>query len=262
MVATTTPNKKGQQQQQQQQQDNGTSSSASSSSSTVQVVVRLRPLNEREKKHGTLPVITASTNDKTVTVIKGVGSRQVRSIYKFNNVFTSFSTQEEIFDSTLKPIINDVVYLGYESTVFAYGQTGTGKTYTMEGELTTTTTIVGSEKTNNNNGIIGTGGGGATTKTTTSPPDDDDSLHGVIPRSANAIFNELEQDENCLSYNVSCSFLEIYNEELCDLLAVSSTTSTTTTSAESGGGGSGTNTPTTPTTSDRNPYGYVYMDDC
>ena len=248
VVATTTPNKKGQQ----QQQDGGTSSA--SNSSTVQVVVRLRPLNEREKKHGTLPVITASTNDKTVTVIKGVGSRQVRSIYKFNNVFTSFSTQEEIFDSTLKPIINDVIYLGYESTVFAYGQTGTGKTYTMEGELKTlTTTIVGSEKTNNNNGIIGTGGGGATTtKTTktTSPPDDDDSLHGVIPRSANAIFNELEQDENCISYTVTCSFLEIYNEELCDLLAVA------TTSAESGGGGGGANTPTTPTaTSDRNPYG-------
>lgn len=48
----------------------------SSSSIGVQVVVRLRPLNDREKKHGTLPVISASTNDKTVTVIKGTGSRQ------------------------------------------------------------------------------------------------------------------------------------------------------------------------------------------
>ena len=167
-----------------------TSSSSSSSSggskSTVQVVVRLRPLNEKEKKHGTLPVITASTNDKSVTVIKGSGSRQARSSYKFNNVFTAFSTQEEVFDATLKPIIRDVLQLGYESTVFAYGQTGTGKTYTMEGE-------------NLNS-------------------DEDTTMHGVIPRSANAIFSALENDEDYVSYDVSCSFLEIYNEELCDLL--------------------------------------------
>ena len=88
---------------------------------SVQVVVRLRPLNEREKKHGTLPVISASTSDKTVTVIKGTGSRQVKSSYKFDNVFTSFSTQEDVFEATLQPIIRDVLN-GYESTVFAYGQ--------------------------------------------------------------------------------------------------------------------------------------------
>jgi len=80
--------------------------SASSSQSSVQVVVRLRPFNEREKKHGTLPVVTASTNDKSVTVIKGQGSKQVKTCYtKFDNVFTSFSTQEEVFEQTLKPVI-------------------------------------------------------------------------------------------------------------------------------------------------------------
>lgn len=58
-----------------------------------------------EKKHGTLPVVTASTGDKTVTVIKGKGARQVRQQFSFDNVFTSFSTQEEVFDETLKPVI-------------------------------------------------------------------------------------------------------------------------------------------------------------
>jgi kinesin family protein 11 len=96
------------------------------SSAGVQVVVRLRPLNEREKQHGTLPVISASTNDKTVTVIKGTGNRQARNTYAFDNVFTSFSTQEEVFDTTIKPVIKDVL-TGYESTVFAYGQTGKDK---------------------------------------------------------------------------------------------------------------------------------------
>ena len=63
------------------------------------------PHNATEKKHGTLPVVTASTGDKTVTVIKGKGARQVRQQFSFDNVFTSFSTQEEVFDETLKPVI-------------------------------------------------------------------------------------------------------------------------------------------------------------
>jgi Kinesin motor domain len=81
-------------------------------------------LNDREKKHGTLPVVSASTNDKTVTVIKGSGNRQAKTSYKFDNVFTAFSSQEEVFEATLQPVIRDVL-MGFESTVFAYGQTGT-----------------------------------------------------------------------------------------------------------------------------------------
>ena len=49
-------------------------------------------------------------------------------------MFGSFTTQEEIFDQTLRPIVDDVMS-GFEATVFAYGQTGTGKTYTMEGVI-------------------------------------------------------------------------------------------------------------------------------
>jgi len=138
-------------------------------------------MNEREKKHSTLPVIKASTVDKTVTVIKGQGHRQARSTFAFDNVFTAFSTQEEVFEATLKPVIRDVLQ-GYESTIFAYGQTGTGKTHTMEGSLS-------------------------------SPP-----LYGIIPRSAKAIFEAVNGPdfENTV---VLCSYLEIYNEELGDLLS-------------------------------------------
>eukprot|EP00804_Cyclotella_cryptica_P018144 CCRYP_005918-RB/>CCRYP_005918-RB protein AED:0.24 eAED:0.24 QI:476/1/1/1/1/1/4/64/1154 len=70
---------------------------------------------------------------------------------------------------------------GFESTVFAYGQTGTGKTHTMEGSL--------------------------------SSPE----LYGVIPRSAQAIFEHLKQPQY-KDKVVTCSYLEIYNEELRDLL--------------------------------------------
>ena len=62
-------------------------------------------MNDKEKKHDTLPVVTASTTEKTVTVIKGNGARQVRSQFHFDRVFTSFSTQEEVFEETLKPVI-------------------------------------------------------------------------------------------------------------------------------------------------------------
>lgn len=158
-----------------------TSSPSQYTATKIQVVVRLRPINDREKTHGTLPVVTASSQDKTVTVVRGSGRRQARSSYAFDNVFSAFTTQEEVFDATLRPILRDVM-LGFESTVFAYGQTGTGKTHTMEGEL--------------------------------SSPD----LHGIIPRSARNIFETLSQPEYT-SHTVLASCLEIYNEELCDLFA-------------------------------------------
>lgn len=88
-------------------------------------------MNEYETKHGTLPVITAKTQDATVSVIKGKGRKQMKSSYSFDNVFTAFSTQEEVFEATVKPVILDVMR-GFESTVFAYGQTGTGKTHTSK----------------------------------------------------------------------------------------------------------------------------------
>lgn len=100
----------------------------------VQVVVRLRPLNSREKREGTLPVVTCNGERREVAVIRGTGSRAARSAFCFDNVFSLFTTQEEIFDQTLRPMIDEVMK-GYESTVFAYGQTGTGKTYTMEGDI-------------------------------------------------------------------------------------------------------------------------------
>jgi hypothetical protein len=70
---------------------------------SVQVVVRLRPLNGREQKSNTTPIVTASTERSEVTVIKGTGKAQMRNTFKFANVFGSFTTQEEIFEQTLEP---------------------------------------------------------------------------------------------------------------------------------------------------------------
>jgi hypothetical protein len=154
--------------------------SAEMESASVQVVVRMRPLNEREQKGNTLPVVTASTEKKEVVVIKGAGNRQQRTTYNFDNVLGSLSSQEEVFQQTIQPVIPDVLG-GFECTMFAYGQTGTGKTHTMEGDLSS------------------------------------EERQGVIPRAAQAIFDHLA-DPKYRDAEVTASYLEIYNEELSDLL--------------------------------------------
>jgi chromosomal replication initiation ATPase DnaA len=159
--------------------------SADMESATVQVVVRMRPLNEREQKGNTLPVVTASTEKKEVVVIKGAGNRQQRTTYNFDNVLGSLSSQEEVFQQTIQPVIPDVLG-GFECTMFAYGQTGTGKTHTMEGDLNS------------------------------------EEQQGVIPRAAQAIF-DLLADPKYRDSEVTASYLEIYNEELSDLLVDDST---------------------------------------
>lgn len=80
---------------------------------------------------------------------------------------------------------------GFNCTIFAYGQTGTGKTYTMTGDMSEA--------------------GGLLSESA-----------GIIPRVLHALFRKLEMDENETS--VKCSFIELYNEELRDLLSLDDTT--------------------------------------
>lgn len=151
----------------------------------VRVVCRIRPMNDKEKKAGATPAATASTERKEVAVVRILagGTRQVRSTFHFDDVLTSFSTQEDVFRATLQPLVGQVL-AGYETTAFAYGQTGTGKTYTMEGQL------------------------------------DSVEGRGLVPRTASAVLEALATSEFTES-SVTVSYLEIYNEELSDLLACS-----------------------------------------
>jgi kinesin family protein 11 len=149
--------------------------------SGIQVVCRLRPLSQKELKDGAMPVVSAARERKEISVVKGVDKQIIRQPFTFDHVFDTSATQADVFDVTLAPVITDVM-AGYESTVFAYGQTGTGKTHTMEGEIRS------------------------------------EMQMGVIPRAAHAIFDRLSAD-GILASVVRVSYLEIYNEELCDLLA-------------------------------------------
>jgi len=72
-------------------------------------------MNEKELKNNTLPVVTGSTDKKEITLIRGVGQRQIRQTYNFDSVFTSFSNQSEVFE-TVRPLIAEVMQ-GFEATV-------------------------------------------------------------------------------------------------------------------------------------------------
>eukprot|EP01043_Picozoa_sp_COSAG02_P090842 COSAG02_NODE_27644_length_605_cov_0.974308_1_plen_72_part_10 len=72
-------------------------------------------------------MVTSSTDNHEVTIIRGSGKQQQRSTFKYDGVYGSYATQAEVFDGVLAgphSVLADVMR-GYESTVFAYGQTGT-----------------------------------------------------------------------------------------------------------------------------------------
>ena len=67
-------------------------------SSAVKVCVRLRPLNKREKRGNTIPVVTANTEKGEINVVKGLSTKATRHGFNFDNVFSEFATQEEVFN--------------------------------------------------------------------------------------------------------------------------------------------------------------------
>lgn len=146
---------------------------SSPTSTNVQVAVRCRPLNSREKATGRGAVVQCKPNSNEVAVVK-------RKTYTFDSVFGQYSTQRDVFTSVVRPAVDEAL-AGYNCTVFAYGQTGTGKTYTMQGDLSPTSETA-----------------------------------GIIPRSVHCIFDSLEASGE--EFSVRVSFLQLYNEELKDLL--------------------------------------------
>ncbi|KAI7690377.1 hypothetical protein SSS_10863 [Sarcoptes scabiei] len=149
----------------------------------IQVFVRCRPLKSLEKK-GPIEIIS----DK-----RAIRAIQHNKTYAFDNVFDSKANQLDVYRSVVEPLVEQVIE-GYNCTVFAYGQTGTGKTYTMVG--------------NHSNDDISW---------------EDDPLSGIIPRAIDQLIDDL-QNQNT-EYTICVSFLELYNEDAYDLLSPLSDTS-------------------------------------
>jgi len=142
---------------------------------TIRVVCRFRPLNDSEEKAGSKFIVKfPSGNDDQCVSIGG-------KMYMFDKVLKPNVTQEQVYSAAAKSIVKDVLN-GYNGTIFAYGQTSSGKTHTMEG-------------------VIG-----------------EPNLQGIIPRIVNDIFNHIYSMEENLEFHIKVSYFEIYLDKIRDLL--------------------------------------------
>ncbi|KAI0178971.1 kinesin-domain-containing protein [Hypoxylon sp. FL1284] len=151
----------------------------------INVVVRCRGRNEREVRENSAVVVqTEGVKGKLVELSMGPSALSNKT-YNFDRVFSQAADQSMLYDDVVKPVLEEMLG-GYNCTIFAYGQTGTGKTYTMSGDMDDTLGILS-------------------------------DAAGIIPRVLHSLFNKLEMEDT--ESFVKCSFIELYNEELRDLIS-------------------------------------------
>lgn len=144
---------------------------------SIKVLCRFRPLNQAEVLRG----------DKFIPIFQGDDSVIIGGKpYVFDRVFPPNTTQEQVYHACAMQIVKDVL-AGYNGTIFAYGQTSSGKTHTMEGKL------------------------------------HDPQLMGIIPRIARDIFNHIYSMDENLEFHIKVSYFEIYLDKIRDLLDVTKT---------------------------------------
>ena len=154
--------------------------SSTASKETVKVVVRCRPLFGKELAENRKSIIHSDAQANAI-YIRCLENEQTKS-FTFDSVYDENTSQRQFYDDSAYPLIESI-FEGYNSTIFAYGQTGCGKTHTMQGK------------------------------------DSPVEQRGVIPLSFDHIFDIIRTDiTNEREYMVRISYLEIYNEEIRDLL--------------------------------------------
>ncbi|KAK3190165.1 hypothetical protein Dsin_029726 [Dipteronia sinensis] len=160
----------------------------------VQVLIRIRPLSTIERVSQGYARCLRQESSQTLLWLGPLGHPETR--FTFDHVACETITQEKLFGVAGFPMVENCLS-GYNSCMFAYGQTGSGKTYTMMGEI---------------NGVEG-------------------QLNedcGITPRIFEFLFSRIKAEEESrrderLKFSCKCSFLEIYNEQITDLLEPSST---------------------------------------
>ncbi|XP_026207420.1 kinesin-like protein KIF19 [Anabas testudineus] len=153
------------------------------------VALRIRPLSDAEQEEGAT-IVAHRVDDQMVVLMDPMedpddilrANRSREKTYMFDVAFDYSASQEEVYRATTRGLIEGLIS-GYNATVFAYGPTGCGKTYTM----------------------LGT-----------------DKEPGIYVRTLNDLFRAIEETSDDMLYSVSMSYLEIYNEMIRDLLNPSS----------------------------------------
>lgn len=147
----------------------------------MKVVVRCRPMNQKEIAQGHKRIIEMNVKKGTIEINNPAKKEEVPRMFTYDSVYDWNSKQIDLYDETFRQLVDSVLE-GYNGTIFAYGQTGTGKTFTMEGVRS------------------------------------DPILRGVIPNSFEHIFTHIARTQN-QQYLVRASYLEIYQEDIRDLLS-------------------------------------------
>uniref|UniRef100_A0A8D0YHV3 Kinesin-like protein KIF19 n=1 Tax=Sus scrofa TaxID=9823 RepID=A0A8D0YHV3_PIG len=159
--------------------------SGDSKDQQLMVALRVRPISVAELEEGAT-LIAHKVDEQMVVLMDPMedpddilrAHRSREKSYLFDVAFDFTATQEMVYQATTKSLIEGVIS-GYNATVFAYGPTGCGKTYTM----------------------LGT-----------------DHEPGIYVRTLNDLFRAIEETSDDMEYEVSMSYLEIYNEMIRDLL--------------------------------------------
>lgn len=143
----------------------------------IKVVCRFRPLNPSEERSGSQNIVSFPPGSRDSVSIRG-------KTYLFDRVFGPTASQAHVYEEAAKPIVKDVLS-GYNGTIFAYGQTSSGKTHTMEGAI------------------------------------GDEMNEGIIPRIVNDIFQYIFTMEEKVEFHIKVSYFEIYMDKIKDLLDIS-----------------------------------------
>ncbi|XP_045837347.1 kinesin-like protein KIF17 isoform X2 [Meles meles] len=149
-------------------------------SESVKVVVRCRPMNQRERELNCQPVVTVDSARGQCFIQNPGAADEPPKQFTFDGAYSMDHFTEQIYNEIAYPLVEGVTE-GYNGTIFAYGQTGSGKSFTMQG--------------------------------LPDPP----SQRGVIPRAFEHVFESVQCAENT-KFLVRASYLEIYNEDVRDLL--------------------------------------------
>ncbi|XP_075663168.1 kinesin-like protein KIN-14C [Castanea sativa] len=147
----------------------------------IRVYCRIRPFLPEQREKQTI-VDYIGEDGELVIANPSKPGKDSRRLFKFNKVFGLAATQEEVF-SDVQPFIRSVLD-GFNVCIFAYGQTGSGKTFTM------------------------TGPNGATKE-----------HWGVNYRALNDLFDISQSRRSALAYEMGVQMIEIYNEQVRDLLS-------------------------------------------
>jgi len=150
-------------------------------SETVKVMVRVRPFNEREKNKNCINITNVDATNMQI-ILTNPNSKESEKVFSYDSVFSQNTSQQSIYEEAAFQLVESVLE-GYNGTIFAYGQTGCGKTHTMIGLP------------------------------------EDESNKGIIPRAFAHIFGNIESTSQ-KNFLIRCSYIEIYNEEIHDLLSI------------------------------------------